>query len=77
MKTFGLGQCTSIKEDMAYPENGRDKTILQPGVRRFLKQVFEKAEIKPARRKEQCRTFGGFYEKTRISDKELRDERTV
>jgi hypothetical protein len=75
--SLSLGQYTSIKDDVAYLESGEDKTILQPDTRRFLKQVFERAEIKLARREEKCRVFSGFYEKTCINDKELRDERTV
>jgi hypothetical protein len=45
-----------------YLENEGDTEILRPGTRRFLKQVFERAEIKLARRQEKNRAFNRALE---------------
>jgi hypothetical protein len=60
--SISLGQYASIKEDISYLESGQDSKILQPDTRRFLRQVFERAEMKLARREEKCRAFSGVYE---------------
>lgn len=60
--SISLGQYTSIKEDVFYLENEGDTEILRPGTRRFLKQVFERAEIKLARRQEKNRAFNRALE---------------
>jgi hypothetical protein len=70
---ISLEQYTSIKEDVLYLESGQGGQTLQPDTRRFLKQVFERMEIKQARREEKCRAFNGVYEKTHIPQKELGD----
>jgi hypothetical protein len=61
--SVSMRQYTSIKEDIPYLESEQGNQILQPDTRRFLKQVFERAEIKLARREEKCRKFSGLYER--------------
>ncbi|MDR2631705.1 MAG: hypothetical protein LBC60_12355 [Spirochaetaceae bacterium] len=60
--SISLGQYASIKEDVSYLESGQGGKILQPDTRRFLRQAFERAEMKLARREEKCRAFSGVYE---------------
>jgi hypothetical protein len=74
--SLSLGQYASIKEDVLYLESGQGGQILQPDTRRFLKQAFERAEIKLARKEEKCREFSGLYEKTRTTIEGANDERT-
>jgi hypothetical protein len=73
--SVSLGQYTSIKEDVTYLESGQGGGILQPDTRRFLKQVFERAEIKLARREEKCWAFSGFYERNQHTREGAEDER--
>jgi hypothetical protein len=68
------GQYTSIKEDVLYLESEYGKKILRPDTYRFLKQAYERTEIKLARREEKCRVFNSVDEKNHTSEKELCDD---
>jgi hypothetical protein len=72
-----MRQYMSIKEDIPYLESEQGNTILQPDTCRFLKQAFEKAEIKLARREEKCRAFNGVYEPGPYKKQGAKNERTV
>jgi hypothetical protein len=72
--SISLGQYASMQEDVAYLESEKDKKILQPDTRRFLKQAYEQAKIKLERRREKCRALNGLCEKLSDQEKELCDD---